>query len=60
MRIIGGDTNMTQRKRLGLTIPIVLYNKIVQKAEYQGKTINAVCLEIFWGYFEGKEDIPPA
>lgn len=50
---------MTQRKRLGLTIPIALYNKIAQRAEYQGKTINSVCLEIFWAYFESKEDVPP-
>lgn len=46
---------MTQeRKRLGLAIPTVLYEKIANKAKYQGKTINAVCLEIFWDYFENK------
>ena len=44
---------MTQiKKRLGLAIPITLHRKLVEKAEYQGKTINALCLEIFWEYFE--------
>ncbi len=41
-----------QKKRLGLTIPNVLYKKILGIANYQGKTINSVCLEIFWDYFE--------
>lgn len=46
---------MTQyKKRLGLTIPNILYKEITDKAKYQGKTINAVCLEIFWDYFEKK------
>ena len=51
---------MTQqdKKRLGLTIPKSLYEKIVSLAEYQGKTINSVCLDIFWNYFEQKENPP--
>lgn len=48
---------MTQsKKRLGLNVPKNLYEKLKRKAEYQGKTINAVCLEIFWDYFESKSD----
>lgn len=48
---------MTQRKRrLGLTLPPVLHQKIVDVARYQGKTINAMCLEIFWNYFEQREN----
>lgn len=44
---------MTQiKKRLGLAIPASLYGKLRNKAEYEGKTINATCLEIFWKYFE--------
>lgn len=44
---------MTQsRKRLGLTVPINLYEKLIDKAEHQGKTINSTCLEIFWWYFK--------
>ena len=47
---------MTQkRKRLGLAIPKKLYEHIKHKAEYQGKTINSMCLDIFWEYFESKE-----
>lgn len=44
---------MTQsRKRLGLSVPENLYKNILKKAEYQGKTINATCIDIFWEYFE--------
>lgn len=47
---------VTQRKRrLGLTLPLVLHEKIVDVARYQGKTLNAMCLEIFWDYFERRE-----
>ncbi len=40
------------KKRLGLSIPIVLYQQIAEKAEFQGKTINSLCVDIFWKYFE--------
>ncbi|MCX4268490.1 MAG: hypothetical protein OSJ62_07470 [Lachnospiraceae bacterium] len=44
---------MTQlRKRLGLSVPENLYKNILKKAEYQGKTINSTCIDIFWEYFE--------
>lgn len=43
---------MTNKKRLGLTVTQSLYEKLADKAAYQGKTINALCLEIFWDYFE--------
>ena len=45
---------MTQ-KRKRLAIPKKLYEHIKHKAEYQGKTINSMCLDIFWEYFESKE-----
>lgn len=49
---------MTQQKRrLGLTIPETLYDKISDKAQYHGKTINSTCLDIFWEYFESKRDM---
>lgn len=44
-----------QRKRLGLTFPMVLYKKVSELAAYQGKTINSTCLDIVWNYFEDKE-----
>lgn len=44
---------MTQyKRRLGLTVNKTLYEKLKSLAEYQGKTINATCLDIFWYYFE--------
>jgi hypothetical protein len=47
---------MTQQKRrLNLTVPLVLHKLLKEKTKYHGKTINALCLEIFWDYFEKKE-----
>ncbi len=43
---------MTNKKRLGLAIPVSLYEKIREEAGYRGKTINALCLDVFWRYFE--------
>jgi len=53
----GGDAKVTNKKRLGLNIPVALYKKINDRAQYQGKTINSTCLDIFWEYFEQKESI---
>jgi len=43
------------KKRLGLAVPELLYINLKEKADYQGKTINATCLEIFWDYFDRKK-----
>ncbi len=40
------------KKRLGLSVPKTLYEKIVDIATYYGKTINSMCIDIFWDYFE--------
>ena len=51
-----GDAKVTQnKKRLGLSLPEALYERLRDKAEYHGKTLNAICLEIFWNYFEDRE-----
>lgn len=51
---------MTQQKRrLGLAVPKLLYEKISDRAAYQGKTINSTCLDIFWEYFETRESPNP-
>ena len=47
---------MTNKKRLGLAVPLNLYKKIKDRAKYQGKTINAWCLDVFWDYFENREN----
>ena len=39
---------MTQRKRMGLTVPEHLYKKLHGKAKYEGKTMNALILQIIW------------
>lgn len=51
---------MTQEKRrLGLAVNKALYEKLKSLAEYQGKTLNATCLDIFWDYFEHLSRQPP-
>lgn len=53
---------MTQsKKRLGLSIPLTLHKRLLDLAEYRGKTINSLCLDIFWEYFEpngGNRSVP--
>ena len=50
---------MTQnKKRLGLTVSVPLYEKLMAIATYQGKTLNSTCLDIFWNYFEQRKDDP--
>lgn len=39
---------MTQRKRMGLSVPEHLYKKLRGKAKYEGKTMNALILQILW------------
>lgn len=45
-----------QKKRLGLTVSDALYKKIKNRAQYQGKTLNSLCLDIFWDYFEQRKN----
>lgn len=45
---------MGEKRRLELRITKRLYEKISDRASYQGKTINSTCLDIFWEYFENK------
>lgn len=52
----GGDAKVTQaKKRLGLCIPEKLYKEIKAEAEYRGRTINSICLEILWKFFDDPE-----
>ena len=46
---------MTNKKRLGLAVPMTLYEKIRNEAKYLGKTINAVCLDALWNHFEKEQ-----
>lgn len=48
---------MTQnKKRLGLAVPLWMYQRLCDLAGMKGSTINALCLDIFWEYFNGPED----
>lgn len=51
----GGDAKVTNKKRLGLAIPKKLYDFIKEESEEYGKTINSLCIDIFWDYFKEKE-----
>ena len=44
-----------KRKRLNLAILPALYAKIKDMAERKGKTMNSICIDIFWEYFENGE-----
>lgn len=48
---------MTAKKRLGLNISMHLYQRLQKKAEYQGKTMNALCNDILWKYFDDEKSI---
>lgn len=41
---------MTQRKRLGLSIPISLYEIMKSEVAYTGQTLNALILQILWDW----------
>lgn len=43
---------MTTKKRMGLCVPIGLYEILKEKAEYTGQTLNALILQILWDYVE--------
>lgn len=44
---------MTQnKKRLGLAVPLWMYQKLCDLAADKGQTINGVCLDVFWAYFK--------
>jgi len=45
------------KKRLGLTVPLNLHEKIADLARYQGKTINGLCVDMFWYYFDNREPL---
>jgi len=41
---------VTQRKRLGLSIPISLYDIMKNETAYTGQTLNALILQILWDW----------
>lgn len=40
------------RKRIGLAIPKVLYEKIYDIAQYQGLTMNSFIIQLLWDWVE--------
>ena len=46
----GGDAKVTQKKRLGLAIPVSLYTILKNETEYSGQTLNAFILQILWDW----------
>lgn len=45
---------MTHKKRLGLTVPIGLYNLMKSETEYTGQTLNSLVLQILWDWAKEK------
>ena len=48
---------MTQKKRVGIAIPIHLYNTLREEAEYNGFTINGLICQIFREWIEREKGI---
>lgn len=46
---------MTNKKRIGITVPITLYTRLRDEADYTGNTINALIRNILWKR-EGKTE----
>jgi len=41
---------VTNKKRLGLAIPMTLYEELKSEAQSTGHTLNALILEILWDW----------
>lgn len=46
---------MTNKKRLGLTLPKHLYDELAAAAAYRGQTLNALSLEILWDWLTNQK-----
>ena len=46
---------MTNKKRLGPTLPKHLYDELAAAAVYRGQTLNALGLEILWDWLTNNE-----
>ena len=45
---------MTHKKRIGLSIPMHLYERLLDRAEYEGKTLNGLILQILWSWADSE------
>ncbi len=48
---------MTNKKRIGLCLPINLYADIKYEADYLGHTLNAFVIQILWEWV--KKEVKP-
>lgn len=46
---------MTNKKRIGLAIPIHIYEKLKAETEYTGQTLNALISQILREWLERKD-----
>lgn len=46
---------MTNRKRVGITIPIGLYKELKEEADFSGQTLNGLIRQILWDWIEEKK-----
>ena len=47
---------MMNKKRIGLNIPLELYNVLKEEAIYTGYTLNSLILQILWDWIENKRE----
>lgn len=45
---------MTDKKRIGITVPIGLYEELRDEAKYSGQTLNGLIRQILWQWKEEK------
>lgn len=43
-----GDAKVTNKKRIGIAVPMELYEELKDAAGYSGQTLNGLLLQILW------------
>lgn len=43
-----GDAKVTNKKRIGLNVPMALYMELKQEANASGQTLNGLIVQILW------------
>ena len=49
-----GDAKVTSKKRIGIAVPMELYEELKDAAGYSGQTLNGLLLQILWKWREKK------
>lgn len=50
---------MTNKKRIGLAVPIGLYQMLKDEATYTGHTLSSLILQVLWDWHDEQKNAPP-